>query len=228
MVPRENRMSTSTKSSHVAGSEGPLKVALMACWGIGLEMLHSLSGDPRVCLVLVLTRSPRPNDPWAGAVMEEAEKLAITTISFEGLSYPDLAAKLEEHRVNLLMVHAYPRLLPAEVFSKPRLGTINVHPSLLPLYRGPSPTLDVLADRARETGLTAHFMDSKYDTGDIIYQMRISLQENDTCDTVITRLKTLVPSLIHETITRIVNPDFKPAPQGSDFPGRTLIENTLP
>ena len=205
-------MSASTRSSSAAGSP-VLRVALLACWGLGLAVLDALAADERVRLTTVLTRSPRPGDPWAGAVMERAGELGVPAVSFQGREPASLVRDLGTE-TDLLLVLAYPRKLPREVFAAPRLGTVNLHPSLLPLYRGPQPTAAVLADRARETGLTAHYMDEDFDTGAIICRERISVFEEDTVDTVIERLKTVVPALLRETITRVMDPAFEPLPQG--------------
>jgi methionyl-tRNA formyltransferase len=187
-------------------------VALLACWGIGLELLEALGADERVRLTSVLTRSPRDGDPWAGAVFDRAEELGLPTASFEGLDEAGLLRGVGGE-ADLLVVHAYSRKLPRAVFGAPRLGTVNVHPSLLPRYRGQAPTRAVLADGARETGLTAHYMDDDYDTGAIIAQERIFVCEDDTENSVIERLKTVVPALMRETITRVLDPSFEPTPQ---------------
>lgn len=191
----------------------PMRAALMACWGIGLAMLDSLAGDERVEVVMVLTRLPREQDPWAGAVMERAMELGIPTHSFEGMGFADMRDLLQNCRADLLLVHAYPRKLPESVFGCPRLGTVNVHPSLLPLYPGPDPTTRVLRDKARETGLTAHRMDEDYDSGPILCREKIFVNDHDTRRSVIERMKRVVPDLMGETISRVLNPDFKPTSQ---------------
>ncbi|HKI81758.1 MAG TPA: formyltransferase family protein [Pseudodesulfovibrio sp.] len=203
-------MLASTRFSNGAGSP-PLRVALLACWGIGLEMLETLNGDGRVRLTAVLTRMPREGDYWAGAVFERAGQLGLPAAAFEGLGEAGLLMALGY--ADLLVVHAYPRKLPRTVFGAPRLGTVNVHPSLLPRYRGQAPTRAALADGAEETGLTAHYMDDDYDTGAVIAQERIFVSEDDTEDTVIEHLKAVVPALMRETITRVMDPLFEPAPQ---------------
>lgn len=177
-------------------------------------MLEALTRDDRVSLVLVLTRVARDGDPWAGAVMARAQELGIAAESFEGMNFTALRNRLDTCMADLLMVHAYPRKLPREVFGRPPLGTVNVHPSLLPRYRGPQPTAAVLAEGADETGLTAHYLDDHYDTGDIIHQESIPVWRGDTQATVIERLKTVVPALLHETIRHLLDPAFRPVPQG--------------
>ncbi|MFZ6028215.1 MAG: methionyl-tRNA formyltransferase [Chloroflexota bacterium] len=221
-------MPASTKSLRAAGSNAPLRVALMASWGLGLEILRTLIADERIAIVQVLSRPPSESDPWAGIVTERAIELGIPTISFINMNVNDLIMTMDGRSVDLLLVHAYPYKLPREVFSRPHLGTINIHPSLLPRYRGPQPTRDVLADGAKETGLTAHFMDEDYDTGDIIHQERIPVFAADTVESVIERLKTVVPALMQETVSRLLDPRFKPLPQGGMLSKAGDSERTMP
>ncbi|OKY76251.1 MAG: hypothetical protein BM485_03085 [Desulfobulbaceae bacterium DB1] len=199
----------------------------MACWGIGLEILQALKADQRISIVLVLSRPPCADDPWAGRVTERAIELGIPTISFINMNVNDLLKTLDGRSVDLLLVHAYPYKLPREVFSRPPLGTINIHPSLLPRYRGPQPTREVLADGGKETGLTAHFMDEDYDTGDIIHQERIPVFAADTVESVIERLKTVVPALMQETVSRLLDPRFNPLPQGGMLSKAGVSEQTI-
>ncbi len=66
-------------------------------------------------------------------------------------------------------------------------GFINVHPSLLPKYRGPNPYSAVILNEENETGVTLHFMDESFDTGDIVAQKKVSLSEVETMGTLFNR-----------------------------------------
>jgi len=181
----------------------------MACWGIGLTILETLVADERVHVTMVLTRNTKDDDPWAGVVMSRAQTLGIASTSFEAMGTEALCYTLDKCEADILMVHAYPKKLPREVFGRLPLGTINLHPSLLPLYRGPSPTDAVLQDKAQETGLTAHIMDDEFDSGPIISQRKIPVLRNDSIKAVIERMKSVVPSLMEETVTKILDKDFE-------------------
>lgn len=207
-------MQTSTTSSNAAGRGGPIRVVLMANWGLGLEVLKALDADPRVEASQVVTRCAGPSDdPWALAVREGAEKLGVPVACEEGLSFEAVRGLIEAVQADLLVVHAYPRRLPPEVFKTPRLGGINIHASLLPRHRGPSPTDWVLRNKERETGLTAHYIDQGLDTGDIVHQCRIPVHAADDRASVIERLKGVVPELVSATIQKVLAPEFRPRPQ---------------
>ena len=222
MAPKVTKMSASTRFSKDAGSHPILRVALMACWGIGLEMLNALAVDERVKPVMVLTRSPRFEDPWAGAVMHRALELGIPAHSFEGRKFSSIAEDLEDADPDVLFVHAYPHRIPRIVYERPRLGTVNVHPSLLPAYRGVNPTDRMLLDAVHETGLTSHFMDDGFDTGPIIHQKAILVKKDDTRETIIERLKSVVAELMRETVTKLMTPHFEPVHQHLIFMDKQL------
>lgn len=194
-----------------------IRGVFMGCWGIGRAVLDALHDDERFQLVGVLTHTPRPGDSWSEVVKSKAEQLNIPVTLFDGLDNAGIAERLYNYEPDVLFVHAYPRKLPRTVYEIPSLGTVNIHPSLLPLHRGPSPTLEVLAAQEKETGLTSHYMDEGYDTGPIVHQERVFVSQEDTLETIIERLKTKVRPLVHETVSRILNPAFTPVAQvGTD------------
>ena len=191
-----------------------VRVALLASWGLGLEILKALEAERRVELAHVVTRCHGPaEDPWALAVRRRAQDKRLAVSCEEELDFQALRALLQEVRADLLVVHAYPRRLPPDVFRTPRLGGVNIHPSLLPRHRGPAPTHWVLRNKERETGLTAHYIDQGLDTGDIIHQCRVDVHAADDQGSVIERLKGVVPALLRAALDKILDPGFRPLPQ---------------
>lgn len=89
------------------------------------------------------------------------------------LNHPETLDWLHALRLDLVIVACFNRLLPKSWLSAPRLGCINLHPSLLPAFRGPTPLEDQLANGVSTTGITLHFMDEHADTGDIIAQQAL-------------------------------------------------------
>jgi len=89
------------------------------------------------------------------------------------------------------------------ILGLPGLGCINVHPSLLPKYRGPSPLFWVLANGESETGVTVHYMDEKVDNGDIILQAKIVIGVGDTEHSLVGRARELGASLLIQALEQI-------------------------
>jgi methionyl-tRNA formyltransferase len=96
------------------------------------------------------------------------------------LKDPGFTEVLKSYDAGIFVVVAYGKLIPRSVFALPPLGTINLHPSLLPLYRGAAPVEWALINGERETGVTVQMINEKLDAGDIVMQERISLDDTIT------------------------------------------------
>ena len=138
------------------------------------------------------------------------------TLPESRLSFSDLVTEIQSLQADLLITHAFMKLLPERVFNAPRLGSINIHPSILPKYRGPSPGHWVIANKEKETGLTCHKIDRGMDTGDIVYQVKIPVFPEDNVADLIERQKIVVKDLLAESLKRLENKNFKPVPQQSE------------
>ena len=208
-------MDFTAQTSSTQPKLNPMKLALLANWGIGLEVLRTLESRPEeleIALVVTKTR-PLPGDPWRDAVARHAIARGHPMVGEEGLSLEGLSAMLAGKKIDLLVCHAYPRRLPRTVLSLPRLGCLNIHPSLLPRHRGPSPVAWALKDRDEKTGLTAHLMTEDFDAGPIVHQLSVATVGAKDVGDVLERLKGLVGALVLESLARIGNPLFTPRKQ---------------
>jgi len=102
----------------------------------------------------------------------------------------ELYRALEALNPDLFVVAAF-RILPEKLFSLPRLGSINIHASLLPRYRGAAPINWTLINGETETGLTSFFLKKNVDCGDIILQERVPISDDDDFDSLYERLSQL-------------------------------------
>jgi methionyl-tRNA formyltransferase len=195
-----------------------LKVILMANWGLGVEILNVLHQHPKIDIAAVVTQfKAGSSDPWENALWYQSKRLGCLTISQDDISFFELSEMIQRLKARLLICHAYMRILPKSIISLPKYGTVNIHPSLLPKYRGPSPTHWVLKNKEDRTGLTCHYMDEWLDTGGIIYQLEISVKSKDTFASILERQKMIIEELLLESITRILDHSFRPTPQASEL-----------
>ena len=104
---------------------------------------------------------------------------------------------------DLVVVAAFGQILPGEILERPKFGCINVHPSLLPKYRGAAPLNWTLIRGEKTTGVTIMMMDEGVDTGDILLQEETPVAEGETCDCLHDRLARMGASLLLETIRQI-------------------------
>ncbi len=120
--------------------------------------------------------------------------------------------ELRSLQADLFIVIAF-RMLPEVVWSMPRLGTFNLHASLLPRYRGAAPINRAVMNGDAETGVTTFFLKHEIDTGDIIAQERIAIGPDEDAGSVHDRLMELGATLTIDTIEHILAGDLKPIPQ---------------
>ena len=121
-----------------------------------------------------------------------------------------LLQTVRELKPDIALVCSFNYLLPKELYEIPTLGTINFHPSLLPDYRGANPYFHVINNDEKQTGITMHFMDESFDTGDIIQQIPVDIYENDTMGSLFTRMNEITAKLCVEIINRIENGEILP------------------
>ncbi len=194
--------------------DGLLRVILLANWGLGLEALKILHVLEFVEVLRVVTGyDHESDDPWRNCVYDYASRCGYPVSHEAELGPADLRRLIIDGGVDLLVSHAYMRLLPESVFSAPRFGGLNIHPSLLPRHRGPSPTAWVLKNKETETGLTCHYLDAGIDTGDIVAQITVPVEPGDTLEAVIDKQKRALWSVLPQALGRVLDPGFTARPQ---------------
>ncbi len=140
-----------------------------------------------------------------------AERHGIRVLQPEKLEVEDL--KLEIGEIDLAVVAAYAKIIPQKILGIPHLGTIGVHPSLLPKYRGPSPIQTAILNGDEETGVTIYLLDEKVDRGQIVSSVKCQVSSNETHETLLKKLAELGGSLLVEVLPKFLNGEIKPQPQ---------------
>ena len=118
---------------------------------------------------------------------------------------------------DLIITAAYGQIVPQAVLDIPRLGCINVHASLLPLYRGGAPVHQAIIDGQEKTGVTIMYMVKKMDAGDMIAQKEIPILEEDTVGILYDRLSDLGAKLLKETLPDILKGTNQRIPQDENL-----------
>lgn len=119
---------------------------------------------------------------------------------------------LAEWRADLQIVVAF-RMLPESVWNMPRLGTFNLHASLLPQYRGAAPINWAIINGDKETGVTTFFLKHEIDTGDVIYQDIVPIADDDTAGTLHDKLMLTGGDTVLRTVKAIVAGEVEALPQ---------------
>ncbi|MCM8811071.1 MAG: methionyl-tRNA formyltransferase [Candidatus Omnitrophica bacterium] len=120
--------------------------------------------------------------------------------------------KIEKISPDLIVLISYGKILPSSILTIPKIASINVHPSLLPKYRGPAPVEWALINGETKTGITIIKMDENIDTGNIILQKEVEILPLDNAFTLKNRLSILAADVLYKAI-EIIKQDGKTYPQ---------------
>jgi methionyl-tRNA formyltransferase len=185
--------------------------SLEALVGIGHVGLRSLQ------VVAVFTQPDRPagrgNRLTASPVKLRAQELGIPVFQPERLRRPEGMAALEAVAPDLIVVAAYAQILSQRVLDLPRYGSLNVHASLLPRYRGAAPIQAAILDGLADTGVSIMLMEAGLDTGPILSQVRVAVGPPDTTGTLSEKLAAAGARLLAATVPDWIDGRIVPRPQ---------------
>lgn len=127
----------------------------------------------------------------------------LNEIKAKSVNSPEFIKALEELKVDLILVGSWSEKFSMQTINTPKIACVNIHPSLLPKYRGPNPYLQVILNAEEKTGVTFHQMDVNYDTGLILHQIEVEILNNDTgtslrhrcCDVVRNEIASFIDSI---------------------------------
>jgi methionyl-tRNA formyltransferase len=169
-------------------------------------------------VVGVVTAADKPGGR-SGIIESAVKKFAVANglkvLQPLKLKDPVFLAELSGLKADLQVVVAF-RMLPEVVWQMPPLGTLNLHGSLLPKYRGAAPINHAIMNGETETGVTTFFLQHEIDTGDIILQRKMDIGPNETVGAVHDRMMVMGAAVVLETVTDIQNGTVKTIPQPSD------------
>lgn len=146
------------------------------------------------------------------AVKKFALEHDIPVLQPEKLKNPEFLEQLRSYKADLQIVVAF-RMLPEVVWNMPSMGTMNLHGSLLPKYRGAAPINWAVINGEKETGLTTFLLKHEIDTGDLLFQERIPIGENETAGELHDRMMEAGADLILRSVQALENHTVIPFPQ---------------
>jgi methionyl-tRNA formyltransferase len=141
------------------------------------------------------------------------EKLGLRILEPENPNTDDFFQTLNKEQVDICVLTAYGFMIKPQLLQIPVKGFVNIHPSLLPKYRGAAPIQRTIINGERQTGVTTFFMNEAMDAGDIILQSKTDIGENETYDELRMRLAQIGADLLIETLSLIKNDNIQTVPQ---------------
>ncbi len=195
-----------------------MKIVFFGTPAFSCPFLRALVEDTEMEIIAVVTQPDAP--VGRGRILTPspvkmlAQELDVRTLTPESLKRdPDAVKALEALGADVFVVVAYGKLLPASVLQIPRLGVVNVHPSLLPRHRGPSPMQWAIREGDTRTGVSIMVLDEGMDTGPILARKEVVLDEQETYQTLEEKILHVGPSLLVDTLKRYARGEIVPEPQ---------------
>lgn len=177
-----------------------------------LEAIHKSEHE----IVGVITAVDKPAGRGMKVQFSEVKQYALENnlpiLQPTNLKDENFQTELRTLNADLFVVVAF-RMLPEAVWSMPRLGTINLHASLLPNYRGAAPIHWAVINGEKETGVTTFFLQHAIDTGDIIQQQKVKVENTDDVGTVYEKLMNIGVECLMNTLQQIADKSYQLIPQ---------------
>lgn len=177
-----------------------------------LKVLH----EKQYNIVGVVTAPDKPAGRGLKLAHSEVKKYAlengIPVLQPQKLKDPDFFSQLNALKPDLQVVVAF-RMLPESVWSLPRMGTFNMHASLLPQYRGAAPINWAIINGEKETGVTTFLLDKEIDTGKILFQKVMPLSENETAGSLHDKIMVAGAEMVVKTVDALAKGTVNPINQ---------------
>ncbi len=190
-----------------------------------LEAIYNTESN----IIAVITNPDRPKGRGmkmiASPVKEFAIEKNIPVLQPEKIS--NIKEILENLNPDLFCVVAYGKILPKEILKIPKIGSINVHASLLPKYRGAAPIQWAVINGEKTTGVTTMYMDEGMDTGDIILKKEVEIGKDETTGELWDRLSKIGGNLLVETVEKIEKGIAPRKPQGTNFTMAPMLNKEM-
>jgi len=179
-----------------------LKVIFMGTPEFAVPCLEAL--NKKYDIIAVITQPDRPKGRGqkltASPVKEFAVNAGLTVLQPEKIKAPEFEKVLMELKPDLIVVVAFGQILSKRILDIPPLGCINVHASLLPLYRGAAPIHWAIINGETKTGITTMFMDVGLDTGDMLLKSEVSISDETTTGQLHDQLMILGADILMKTV----------------------------
>lgn len=209
-----------------------LKIVFLGTPDFAVESLDALVKDG--CNIAAVVTMPdkvagRGHKLLQSPVKQYAVAHCLPVLQPANLKDPEFVERLRGIGADLFVVIAF-RMLPREVWQMPRLGTFNLHASLLPKYRGAAPINRAVMNGEKQTGVTTFFLKHEIDTGDMIAQSAIDIADDEDAGSVHDRLMALGAEMTVKTVHDIIAGDgavaTRPQPEGEFIPAPKIFTET--
>ncbi|MCG2697598.1 methionyl-tRNA formyltransferase, partial [Candidatus Parcubacteria bacterium] len=184
------------------------------------QPLLGKGGEASICVKAVVCQSDKPVGRKKIITLPEVKVFAlendVRVLQPTTLKDQAIVDELKSLDADLFVIVAYGKIIPQSILDIPKLGCVNVHPSLLPKYRGPSPMQSAILNQELETGVSIMLIDDKMDHGPILSQKIIKIDEQETPESLSQKVIDLGGPQLIETIKAYFQGSIKPQEQNHE------------
>lgn len=174
-----------------------MNILFMGGHELGAKTLeHLINNNVNVVGVVV---SKNDND-WYRGVDEVSDKFNLNLYEEKNINDQNFLNKIKSLNLDLIVCVNFDQILKKDIINLPNIGCINTHASLLPKYRGRAPLNWAMINGEKYSGVTVHFIDEGIDTGDIILQEKIKIDEDDYICDLLNKVKNIYPKIVLDSI----------------------------
>lgn len=193
------------------------KVIFFGTPEIAVPFLEAFASSADFKVIGVITQPDKPVGPkkilTASPCKKTAETLRIPVFGFASLKSAETQESIRSLNADIFVIVAYGKIIPQAILDLPALGSVNMHPSKLPLWRGPSPLQAVLLAGESESAVSIMLIDDKMDHGPLLAQLPFSVPENATPLTLTKIVQEIGPPLMLDAVKSYIDGAITPKPQ---------------
>lgn len=177
-----------------------MNILFMGGHELGAITLENLINKGMNIVGVVITKT---DNVWYSGVDKVAEKYNIKLYEEKNINELEFIEKIRALDIDLITSVNFEQILKKDIINLPKKGCINTHASLLPKYRGRAPLNWAILNGEKEVGVTVHYIEEGIDTGDIIIQEKIIVEDGDYISDVLEKIKSIYPYVVYKAITLI-------------------------
>ena len=194
-----------------------MRILFLGTSEFAVPTLEALAASRTHEIIAVVTQPDRPQGRGLRVSMppvkQTAERLGLPILQPKRVRAEPFLETAGEMKPDVLVLAAFGQIIPQALLDLPPFGPINVHGSLLPLYRGAAPIQYAILNGEKITGITTMWMDATLDTGDILLQREVPIGDDDTTGTLIPKMAAAGAELLIETLDRLAARNCPRIPQ---------------
>ncbi len=187
-----------------------MNIAFYASPDIALSTFKALYEDKKHKISLLITQADKKSGRGQKIKMSKIKEFALeNNINiFQPTSSKEIFTEITKHQIDLNLVFAFGMILKKNVLNYPKFGSVNIHTSILPKYRGASPITEAILNGDKETGISIMKMDEEMDHGNIITTLKIEIKEGEKASELAERMSELIAKNICEIVEKISSETF--------------------